>query len=144
MKNSFFAITFLFFISLFWSCTGTAQQTQNGQQPATTNQQQGGGYSNLSVAQFNQLRAENPDAVVLDVRTKAEVEKGMIDGALHIDVSRPDFKQQIQELDKDQTYLVYCRSGRRSVTACNAMEQEGFTSLYNLMGGILAYDKETK
>jgi rhodanese-related sulfurtransferase len=144
MKNSIFVVAFLFLTSLFWSCTGTAQQPQNDQQPATTSQQQGSSYNNLSVAQFNQLRAENPDAVVLDVRTKAEVEKGMIDGALHIDVSRPDFKQQIQELDKDQTYLVYCRSGRRSVTACKAMEQEGFSSLYNLMGGIIAYDKETK
>ena len=77
--------------------------------------------------------------VVIDVRTPAEYAEGHIDGATLIDVSAADFVQQIDALDRGATYFVYCRSGNRSATATSAMVQMGFTSIFELDGGVIAW-----
>jgi len=68
-------------------------------------------------------------ATVIDVRTPAEYQAGNIDGALTIDVQAADFADRIGELPKDDTYVVYCRSGNRSAAAIDIMTDLGFTSL---------------
>ncbi len=68
-------------------------------------------------------------ATVVDVRTPAEYESGNVEGALNIDVSAPDFVERVSELPKDDTYVVYCRSGNRSAAAISIMEDLGFTNL---------------
>jgi rhodanese-related sulfurtransferase len=73
--------------------------------------------------------------VLLDVRTAEEVAQGSIEGAEVIDFYGDDFRQKIEALDKDKTYLVYCRSGGRSGKTCKMMQEIGFTNLYNLEGG---------
>ena len=85
---------------------------------------------------------ENDDnAVVLDVRTEAEVADGIIENAIHIDIYKgQEFVSEIEELDKNKNYYVYCRSGNRSGKACNIMEQLGFDNAYNLEGGILEWE----
>ncbi|MCB0662462.1 MAG: rhodanese-like domain-containing protein [Saprospiraceae bacterium] len=75
------------------------------------------------------------NVVVLDVRTPQETAQGVIKGAVEINLYDPEFEQKIQQLDKSKTYLVYCRSGKRSVSACNVMAKNGFSKLYNLKGG---------
>lgn len=75
-------------------------------------------------------------ATVVDVRTPAEYDGGHLDGALNIDVQAPDFQERISELPRDETYVVYCRSGNRSAAAIRIMEGLGFTDLVD--GG--AYD----
>ena len=51
----------------------------------------------------------------------------------------------IEKISKDKQVVIHCRSGKRSATVINALEsQHGFTNLYNLTGGILAYLEETK
>lgn len=84
-----------------------------------------------------------PEVVILDVRTPQEVAQGTItDQALNIDVTnRALFDQEIEKLDKDKTYLVYCRSGRRSRVAGEEMARRGFKKVYNLKGGILAWQE---
>lgn len=77
-----------------------------------------------------------PGVVVLDVRTPAEFAAGHLEGAVNIDVESSDFAAKVGELDKGTTYAVYCRSGNRSRVATQAMQQMGFTSLYDLDGGI--------
>ena len=99
-------------------------------------------YQDLDAAGFKKIMQENPEAVLLDVRTPRETAMGKIEGAIEIDIANPNFAQEIQRLDKSKTYLVYCRSGRRSVSACKAMEDQGFQSLYNLRGGILAWNAQ--
>jgi phage shock protein E len=79
-------------------------------------------------------------AAVIDVRTPEEFAAGHIEGAVNIDVNGPDFDQRIAELDTSQTYAVYCRSGNRSAVATQLMAQQGFTSLYDLSGGIVAWE----
>ena len=68
-------------------------------------------------------------ATVIDVRTPSEYEAGNIDGALNIDVQAADFADRVGELPKDDTYVVYCRSGNRSAAAIDIMEDLGFTNL---------------
>lgn len=85
---------------------------------------------------------ENDDnAVVIDVRTDDEVAEGIIANAIHIDIYKgQEFVNEIEELDKDKNYYVYCRSGNRSGQACNIMDQLGFENAYNLEGGILEWE----
>lgn len=97
-------------------------------------------FTNASVEEFAILMNEK-NVIVLDVRTPRETALGIIEGAIEIDIKNPSFVDQINKLDKDKTYLVYCRSGRRSVTACNAMSELGFGHLYNLVGGYGAWVK---
>jgi len=80
--------------------------------------------------------ASQPGTTVIDVRTPAEFAAGHIDGAVNINVESDTFNGQIDALDKNGTYAVYCHSGRRSTLATDAMAQAGFTKLFNLKGGI--------
>ena len=72
---------------------------------------------------------------MLDVRTAKEFAENHIPGAVNLDVNAKDFEQKAADLDKDQTYLVHCAAGVRSVRACDKMEKLQFTHLYNLLGG---------
>ena len=92
----------------------------------------------LSVAEFKAKMAA-PNVVVLDVRTPAETAEGKIDGAVELDFNSGDFAAQLEQLDKSQTYLVYCQSGGRSSSACEMMKEKGFRELYNLVGGYTAW-----
>lgn len=90
----------------------------------------------------SELENDN-NAVILDVRTLAEVEQGIIPNAIHIDIYKGQgFIYELDELDKTKNYYVYCRSGNRSRQACRLMEQMGFENAFNLMGGILDWNGE--
>ena len=83
------------------------------------------------------------NAVILDVRTDAEVAEGIIKNAIHIDIYKGQgFIDEIEALDKTKNYYVYCRSGNRSGQACSVMNQLGFENAYNLLGGILEWEGE--
>lgn len=60
----------------------------------------------------------------------------MIAGATNINVEADDFKTRIAALDKNKTYFVYCRAGKRSTHAYDLMKEAGFSKVYNLEGGI--------
>ncbi len=94
----------------------------------------------VSNEQFKQILMEK-DAVILDVRTTEEFTSGHIEKALHMDVLQSEaFKKQIASLPKDKTYLVYCRSGKRSATALDILKQSGFTNVKHLQQGIVGWD----
>ncbi|MFK7936376.1 MAG: rhodanese-like domain-containing protein [Saprospiraceae bacterium] len=107
---------------------------------ACTTQTAQGNFTNIDVAAFKEKMSDS-SVVILDVRTPTEVAAGKIAEAQVIDIKGGQFAQQIQQLDTTKTYLVYCRSGRRSAKACSLMEQAGFEKLYNLKGGYLAWKK---
>ncbi len=102
-------------------------------------------YQNISNQEFSDL-VETGSVVVIDVRTPPEVKDGHIAAANHfIDINNEPFETRIQELDKAQDYIIYCRSGARSAKACRIMEENGFTgNLYNLRDGILGWDGDLK
>lgn len=78
--------------------------------------------------------------VVLDVRTPGEFAEGHIANAINIDAESGNFESQIASLDKTKEYAVYCRSGRRSAIATEAMSKAGFTNLKELQGGLLSWN----
>jgi len=77
---------------------------------------------------------ESGERTVIDVRTPAEFDAGHVVGALNIDVNGPDFSDRIAELDADDPYLVYCRSGNRSAIAASQMEDAGFKDIADAGG----------
>jgi len=88
-----------------------------------------------------ELQEQTSASVILDVRTAEEFESGYIKGALNLDIrGGADFLVSIEKLDKSKSYFVYCRSGARSGQACQLMSQMGFSAVYNLEGGVLAWE----
>ena len=100
--------------------------------------------SDLSQNEWANALVEHPEAVVLDVRTEDEFEGGHIPNALNIDLRMgPGFIDEVNALDKNKSYYVYCRSGARSAQAIQVMRDLGFSETYNLIGGILEWEGET-
>lgn len=97
----------------------------------------------INAREFEDIRKSNSNAVVLDVRTDREFQQHNIPGALHINLQSRSFSDKIDELDKSKTYLVYCRSGRRSAMACKLMQNKGFQDCQNLSGGIMSWETFT-
>lgn len=85
------------------------------------------------------LKKQNVE--VLDVRTKAEVEAGHLPNAKNLDFKSEEFSASINTLAKDKPYLIYCRSGVRSAKAAELMKSMGFTTVYEIEGGITAYQQ---
>ena len=96
-------------------------------------------YKDLTPEEFRQKLQGNGDVVLIDCRTDAEIAEVSIPGHIQIDVNHPKFREKVEKLDKDKTYLLYCRSGARSAALANYMGQLGFKHLYNLSGGIIAW-----
>jgi len=97
-------------------------------------------YQDLAPKEFlAAYNAQKEHAVLLDVRTAAEIADGNIDGHIAIDIQQPSFIEKIGQLDKSKAYFVYCRSGNRSGQACKFMATQGFDKLYNLKGGMLEW-----
>ncbi len=76
------------------------------------------------------------DLIILDVRTRWEYDSERIDSSILLDISSPAFKEGLERLDKNKTYLVYCRTGARSHHAVIMMEQMGFRNILHLQHGI--------
>ena len=84
------------------------------------------------------------DALILDVRTPEEFEISRIPNSINIDFYNPEiFMHEIGKLAKDKSYYIYCRTGVRSANSCHLMEELGFVSTYNLIGGIVDWKGET-
>ncbi|KJD31650.1 rhodanese [Tamlana sedimentorum] len=97
----------------------------------------------LSQEEWQEQLADDNNAVILDVRTDAEVADGIIPNAIHLDIYKgQEFIEEIDKLDKTKNYYVYCRSGNRSGQACKLMEELGFENAYNLEGGMLQWTGE--
>lgn len=99
--------------------------------------------ANLTQKEWTKQLNLSSNAIVLDVRTLDEVKEGVIPNAIHIDIFKGQgFIDEVEQLPKDKTYFVYCRSGRRSAQACDVMQKLGFKNTYNLLGGIMEWDGE--
>ncbi len=98
---------------------------------------------NLTQEDWVSQLEKDENAVILDVRTEDEWSEGYIPNAINIDIHMGQaFISEIENLDKDKNYYVYCRSGARSAKACEIMNQLGFENTYNLTGGMLEWEGE--
>jgi phage shock protein E len=99
----------------------------------------------LSARQAETLLAQNsdnPDFVVLDIRTAREYAQGHIPRAVLLDYYDPTFKAGLQRLDRDKIYFIYCRSGNRSGRALKLIEPLGFKKIYHLENGIIDWRRQ--
>jgi rhodanese-related sulfurtransferase len=100
---------------------------------------------NLDSKTWEQEMMADDNAVILDVRTPEENEEKRIPNSLLINIQdAQNFMDEIEKLDKSKSYYVYCKSGGRSMMACQVMSQAGYKHLTNLDGGITAWHGEVE
>jgi thioredoxin len=122
--------------------TGCAQNnTQNAEAGMNTEQTQPATVVNVDPADFKS-KAESGKGIILDVRTPQEIATGTIENASTIDFYAPDFEQKISMMDKSKEIYVYCKAGGRSAQATEILIKNGFTKVYNLNGGITAWQNQ--
>ena len=96
-------------------------------------------FENISTDELKeQLEKGLPkDMIIIDVREDDEVESGIIPGAKHIRLGT--LPERYEELDRDKTYVMVCRSGRRSIKASEFLAEKGF-KVINMDGGMLKWE----
>ncbi len=92
-----------------------------------------------AAADLMRRNRDNPDFLILDVRTAQEFKQGYIEGAVLLDYYASDFRERFAELDRAATIFTYCRSGNRSSHVLDMADDLGFKNVYDLRGGILAW-----
>jgi rhodanese-related sulfurtransferase len=93
----------------------------------------------VTAVEFKEKLADK-EAVLLDVRTSQEYAEGHLASAQLMDFNnREQFEKQLETLDKNATYMIYCRSGNRSGQALTLMQEKGFIKVTNLEGGIQSW-----
>lgn len=121
MKTTFFVLVYLILMGF----TGWGQSTM----------------PTLTAPAFNEKLRQTPVKTVLDVRTAQEVAGGMLPSAVNIDFFAPDFTKQLSRLDKTKPVFVYCAVGGRSSKATQQLQQAGFKTVYNLLGGMQVWQQ---
>ena len=79
------------------------------------------------------------NALLLDVREDSEYTSGHILGSRHIPLSKLSDKLSTLKQDKDKPVIMVCASGSRSGRACSTLTKDGYSDVYNLKGGIMAW-----
>ncbi len=123
---------FILFLSLFMLSLGAFAQTADKDSIQV-----------LSLEKFEKMMSKKKNMLV-DVRTPEEVSEGQIAGALNINFLGENFATEIQNLNKNKTYLLYCRSGSRTRKAADQMQKAGFKKVYMLEGGLTAWKEAGK
>lgn len=128
---------------LIFSCQGQTQENKNESEPKLPKESEATvtsePFQDITVDEFQSMMS-GENVVILDVRRPDETAEGKIGEALELNVLEEDsFREGLGSLDKEKKYLVYCRSGRRSVIASNIMAEMGFEHIYNLVGGYTAW-----
>ena len=95
--------------------------------------------------QFYEMKVKEKDILLLDVREDWERKISKISPSLHIplgEFNNLDLKDLPDEVNHTVNILIYCKAGVRSRMACESLQKKGFKKLYNLSGGIMAWEKQ--
>ena len=87
-----------------------------------------------------QNNKDKSDFIILDVRTSGEFATQRFDNAVHLDFFSKSFEIELNKLDKNKTYLVYCKIGVRSGETIKKMKELGFLEAYNMAGGTVLWE----
>ena len=104
---------------------------------------QGAVYLNITAEEAKQIMDSEEGYIILDVRTQEEYDQGHIPGAILIPDTEINAKAEEVLTDKEQLLLVYCRSGRRSKLAAEALVELGYTNIKEF-GGIIDWPYEVE
>lgn len=101
-------------------------------------------YIKLNPYEAKELIDREKDLIIIDARTESEyLYEGKLENSINLDFLKPRiFKREIQKFDKNKNYLVYCAVGRVSKSACELMSDLGFEKVFELSGGLKAWQKE--
>lgn len=121
-------------LSLSYACSDT-----NGEDSLAAQKEEV--VTDVTVQQFKELM-EKEEGTLLDVRTPVEWAEGTIPDAIKINYHDANFEAQVEKLDKEKPVFVYCKRGGRSASAAEILEEKGFNKVYNLDGGISAWNEE--
>jgi rhodanese-related sulfurtransferase len=94
--------------------------------------------TNLNASEFD-MKISEPEVILLDVRTASEFAQSHLPSSTNLDALQDTFMPIVSNFDRLKRYAVYCRSGKRSVDACEVMSELGFKYLFNLSGGIIEW-----
>ena len=124
----------LFLLLAVMLLTACAHTKENDQETA---------YMNITAEEAKQIMDSEDGYIILDVRTQEEYDQGHIPGAIVI--SHEEIAEKAEDVlaDKDQLILVYCRSGRRSKIAAEALVELGYTNIKEF-GGIIDWPYEVE
>ena len=100
-------------------------------------------YVNITAQEAKQIMDSEEGYIILDVRTQEEYDQGHIPGAIVISYEEIPDKAEEVLTDKNQLILVYCRSGRRSKIAAEALLELGYTNIKEF-GGIIDWPYEVE
>jgi rhodanese-related sulfurtransferase len=130
---------------LFASCSNAQNQSEPAAAESATQSQPATSVINkdIDVAEFANL-ANAGKGLLLDVRTPGEYGEGHLQGSTLLDFNSASFRDEIAKLDRNQPVYLYCRSGARSGRAADIMTDMGFKEVYNLEGGIMAWQRSGK
>ena len=98
--------------------------------------------TDIDTKTFSEKITAAPNAQIIDVRTPQEFASGHIDNAVNIDWLSDNFVANTQKLDKTKPVFLYCKTSNRSTQAAKKLEELGFTTIYNMKGGLLQWDAE--
>lgn len=99
---------------------------------------------NITEEEWRELIETDENAVIIDSRTPNEWREGTLKNAILMNINDPhSFMDKVNTLDIEKSYYVYCRSGVRSIRACQVLKSAGINTTYNLLGGILTWKGET-
>ena len=101
------------------------------------------GYVNITAQEAKEIMDTQTGYVILDVRELEEYDEGHIPGAILIPYTKIEAQAEDVLTDKDQLILVYCRSGRRSKIAAEALVALGYTNVKEF-GGIIDWPYEVE
>lgn len=95
----------------------------------------------ITTQELQSLLEQGKEVNIIDVRETAEVASGKIPGAVNIPLGLVEFK--MNELDKSKEYYINCRSGGRSSSACQFLDNQGF-NVTNVEGGMMAWEGDVE
>ena len=96
-------------------------------------------YDILPNIAFKNIIDSDSKIILIDVRSKQELDDIMINGVLNYDFNSDEFENSVLGLDIDKTYYVICRSGRRSGITTELMLENGFENVFNIKGGMIKW-----
>ena len=134
MKTFKLTIFLLGLLLVLVACTENEQKIEGGEAVKQT-------YVNITAEEAKSIMESDAEYVIVDARTPEEFSEGHIPGAVLIPYDEISEKAESILTDKDKTILIYCRSGRRSKIAAEALLELGYTDIREF-GGIIDWKYE--
>jgi rhodanese-related sulfurtransferase len=128
-------LLFSFILGITFLTTTVSCQNAAKNAPQNTAQAIKPTVADLSTTDFQKKLAAESAAIILDVRTPEEYANGHLQNATTINFYDADFKEKASKLDKTKPVYVYCAAGGRSAKASKILQDAGFKTVYNLLGG---------